>query len=144
MTTSSSARERAAAVGLSYASLDAISGLCEGHVGKLLGDLRAKQMGITTLLAITRTLGIRGVFFVDPALVREVSPLWEQRDTLKAHPRVAKRFGQITMKRIIPVVAREMGRRGGAKRRELPAEVRSTLAKAAARARWAHKSGRRG
>jgi hypothetical protein len=135
-------RERAADIGLSYRLCDEISGLAEGHTGKVLADLRAKQMGIGTFLAITRTLGIRGVLYVDPALVREVAPLWEVRDAIKAHPRSAKRFGQTTMKRILPVAAAEMGQRGGARRRELPPETRRALAQAAARARWQRRNPR--
>jgi hypothetical protein len=59
-------RERAAEIGLSYRLLDEISGLSEGHAGKVLADLRSKQMGVGTLLAITRTLGIRSMLDVDP------------------------------------------------------------------------------
>jgi hypothetical protein len=129
-------RERAASIGLSYSVVDSISNLAEGHTGKVLADLRAKQMGVGTLLAITRTLGIRGMLYVDPALVKEISPQWEQRDTLKAHPRSAKRFGQRTMARVLPTIAAEMGRRGGARRRELPAEERRRLAQQASWARW--------
>jgi hypothetical protein len=55
-------RERAASIGLSYSVVDSISNLAEGHTGKVLADLRARQMGVGTLLAITRTLGIRGMF----------------------------------------------------------------------------------
>jgi hypothetical protein len=73
---------------------------------------------------------------VDPALVREMSPMWERRDALKAHPNRCAPVGAATMKRIVPIAAAETGRRGGAKRRKLPPEVRRDLAQAAARARW--------
>jgi hypothetical protein len=73
---------------------------------------------------------------VDPALVREMQPQWEKRDASKAHPNRCAPVGAATMKRIVPIAAAEMGRRGGAKRRNLPPEVRRKLAQAAARARW--------
>jgi hypothetical protein len=129
-------REHAAAVGLSYQSIGTLAGLAEGHTGKVLADLRVRQMGVGTFLAITETLGIKALFYVDPKLVAQMAPLWQQRDGKKAHAKRLARLSATTIRRILPVAAAEMGRRGGAKRRELPPDVRSDLARLAARARW--------
>jgi hypothetical protein len=50
-----------------------------------VADLRAKQMGIDTVLAIIRTLGLCGVLYVDPVLVAGMARLFENRDAAKAH-----------------------------------------------------------
>jgi hypothetical protein len=54
--------------------IDELAGLAEGHTRKVLADVRVKGMGISTLLAVTRVLGIRGTLHVDPALVKEMQP----------------------------------------------------------------------
>jgi hypothetical protein len=73
---------------------------------------------------------------VDEQLVAEMRPMWQRGDASKAHANRCVPVGAATMKRIVPIAAAEMGRRGGAKRRKLPPEVRRRLAQAAARARW--------
>jgi hypothetical protein len=128
-------RERAAAVGLSFAMIDDIAGLAESGTAKYLSALRVKNLGLQTFFAITEAMGIRAIFIEDPQLLAQVRPRWARRQEEKAH-RSTKRLGPITIARVLPDIAREMGRRGGAKRRELPAEVRRELARAAALARW--------
>src|SRR5262249_28771857 len=102
-------RQHAATIGLSYQVIDELSGLAEGHTGKLLADLRVKNFGLPTFLSITETLGIRAVFYVDPNLVRRMRPMWEKRDQRKAHPKRLAPVGRVTLKRIIPIAAAELG-----------------------------------
>jgi hypothetical protein len=132
-------RERAADIGLSYQMIDEISGLAEGHCGKVLADLRARQMGLNTFLAITQSLGIRAVFFADEKLTAQMAPLYEKRNQNKAHARRRASLGPVTLKRVLPAVASEMGKRGAVARmnRTTP-EMRTQLARAAARARWGY------
>jgi hypothetical protein len=75
---------------MSYQMIDEISGLAEGHCGKVLADLRARQMGLNTFFAITRSLGIRAVFFADEKLKAQMAPLYEKRDQTKAHAIIAR------------------------------------------------------
>jgi hypothetical protein len=123
-------RARAAGIESPNRVLDELAGLAEGHSGAILGALRRRHMSVKSLLAVARAL------VVDPALVAEMAPMWERRDSTRVHAKRCAPVGATTMKRIVPIAAAEMGRRGGAKRRALPPEVRRRLAQAAARARW--------
>jgi hypothetical protein len=131
-------RERAAAIGLSFAQIDELANLAESGTAKYLSDLRVKTLGLQTFFAITETLGIRAIFVEDERLLEQMRPHWRRRDEGKAHRAspLAKRLGQATIARVLPVIARELGRRGGLRRRELPAAERVRLARMAARARW--------
>jgi hypothetical protein len=129
-------RERAAGIELPYRVLDELAGLAEGHTGHLLGAMRKRHFSINSLLSVARALGVKSVMVVDETLVAEMKPMWQRRDSSRVHAKRCARIGATTMKRIVPIAAAEMGRRGGAKRRKLPPEVRRRLAQAAARARW--------
>jgi hypothetical protein len=133
-------RARAGQIGLSYNVLDQITGLGEGSVGKYLAPVRARSLTITSMLRIATALGVKPVLVVDPALVAEVSPMWERRNEQKVHrpSHYAKRLGPVTIARVLPQIAAELGRRGGIRRRELPAEKRRAFARAAALARWGY------
>jgi hypothetical protein len=125
---------------VSYSVLDQITELGEGSVGKYLAPVRTRSLTISSMLRIATALGVKPVLVVDPQLVAEVSPLWERRNEQKVHrsSHHAKRLGKITIARVLPQVAAELGRRGGIRRRELPAETRRALARAAALARWGY------
>jgi hypothetical protein len=98
--------------------------------------MRRRHMNVRALLAIAKALGVRSVMVVDPELVAEMSPQWEKRDATRARANRLAPLSATTIKRIVPIGAREIGRRSGAKRRQLQPEVRRKLAQAAARARW--------
>jgi hypothetical protein len=133
-------RERAAAIDLSYRVIEEIAGIGEGNLGKYLGSVRSKHLNAESLVRIASALGVRGVFFVDPALVAQMTPLYEKRDAAKAHARRrAAALGPVTLRRVVPAAAAEMGRRGAAARnRRLAPETRRKLARAAALARWGY------
>jgi hypothetical protein len=89
------------------------------------------------LLSITGALGIRGMLYVDPALVAKMSPRYEMRDGTKAHAHRRAKLGAVTLRRVRPAVLSELGRAGAAARnRKLGPEARRELARLAARARW--------
>jgi hypothetical protein len=131
-------RERASQIGLSFAAIDELANIGEAATAKYLSDLRVKNLALKSFFAISETLGVRAIFVEDERLLAQMKPHWQRRDERKAHraSHLAKRLGPTTIARVLPTVAREMGRRGGAKRRELPPEVRRALARAAARVRW--------
>jgi transcriptional regulator with XRE-family HTH domain len=130
-------RARISAVGLSYATLEDLVGMCDGTLGKYLSDVRVRRLSIESFLKISEAVGVRGVLVTDDTLLRKYRPLYENRDSAKAHPRRRARLGDVTLKRVLPAAAAELGRRGAAARNAaLPAEVRRELARAAARARW--------
>jgi hypothetical protein len=134
-------RARASQIGLSYESIDTLASLGESATAKYLSDLRPKTFGLQTFLAITETLAIKAVFVEEEKLLAQMRSHWRRRDEKKARrsSHHAKRLGPITVARVLPTIAAEMGRRGGARRRELAPEVRSKLAQAAAKARWRNK-----
>jgi hypothetical protein len=130
-------RERAASIGLSYAAVDCLCEFGEGQSGKYLADARTRHLTIAPLLKITEVLAIKGLFVEDAELLRRMRPMWEKRDELKAHARRRAPLGAVTLRRVLPAAAAEMGKRGAiARNRRLTPEVRSALARAAARARW--------
>jgi transcriptional regulator with XRE-family HTH domain len=138
-------RARIGAVGLSYAALEELTGMAEGQVGKYLSDARAKNLSVRSLLQIAEVIGVRGLFVEDERLLRKYRPLFTNRDARKVHARRRAKLSANTLHRMMPAVASEMGRRGAHVRNAaLTPETRRELARAAARARWAHKSGRRG
>jgi hypothetical protein len=130
-------RERAASMGLSYATVDCLCEFAEGGTGKYLSDARARQLTVAPLLKIAEVLAIKGLFVEDAELLRRMKPFYEKRDELKAHARRRAPLGAVTLRRVLPAAAAEMGKRGAiARNSRLAPEVRSALARAAARARW--------
>jgi hypothetical protein len=130
-------RARISAVGLSYRVLEEIAGLPEGGAGKYLADARVRHLSVDSLLQIAEVVGIRGIFVTDERLLRKYRPLYEKRDATKAHAHRRAPLGAVTLKRVLPAAAAEMGRRGAlARNSKLTPETRRALAQAAARARW--------
>jgi hypothetical protein len=130
-------RERAASIGLSYAMVDSLCAFAEGQSGKYLSDARARQLTVAPLLKIAEVLAIKGVFVEDTELLQRMKPFYEKRDELKAHARRRAPLGPVTLRRVLPAAAAEMGKRGAVARNiRLAPEVRRALARAAARARW--------
>jgi hypothetical protein len=132
-------RERAASIGLSFSTIDHLAGFADSATAKYLSDLRVKGLGLQTFFAITETLAIKAIFVEDERMLALMKKHWQRRNEGMARRanNSAKRLGSVTVARVLPEIARELGRRGGVRRRELPAEVRRKLAVAAARARWA-------
>jgi hypothetical protein len=129
-------RQRVAEIGLSQRVLDELTGLGDGGTQKYLTDVRIKHLSVVSLFRIASVLGVKSVMIVDPMLVRKMKPLWEERDAKRVHPKNAKRLGPKTVRRMMSIIAVEMGRRGGCAARSWPAERRRERAQRAAAARW--------
>jgi hypothetical protein len=132
-------RDRVAEIGLSNRLLDELTGLGEGSTQKYLSGLHIKHLSVVSLFRIASVLGVKSVMIVDPMLVRKMKPLWEERDAKRVRPPGAKRLGPKTVRRMVSLIAAEMGRRGGSAARSWPAEQRRERARRAAAARW-HKT----
>ncbi len=80
------ARARMAELGISFETLDAVSGVCAGYSAKILGPHPCKRFGPVSLPAILGALGIKLVAFEDPeALARVQSRLVKRNEHKVRH-----------------------------------------------------------
>jgi hypothetical protein len=130
-------RARMAYVGVSYGVVEELADMPEGAIGKYLAPLQVKRLSITSLLRISRALGVRAVLYVDAALSRKMQRQWIRRDLGKVHARRLPTLGQAQLKRILKPAAAELGRRGGrARQAMLSAEQRREIGRLGAQRRW--------
>jgi hypothetical protein len=130
-------RKRAAFVGASYGTIDALTGLGEGSTNKYLSDARVRVLTISSALRVCAAVGLRMQLVVDEALSREMQPEWGNRDGRRCHARRLPTLGKVQLRRFLAPVAREMGARGGRARQAAmtPAERREFGRRGAA-VRW--------
>jgi hypothetical protein len=128
-------RDHAATLGIPYRLIDELANLATGTTGHVLGDAQTKRLGMMSFLAMTETMGLRGVLYVDQHLVDQMRPHWQRGDMKKAHSKRLARLGRTAMKRVFPAVASEMGKRGGQVRSaKQTAKQRQQLARLGGRA----------
>jgi hypothetical protein len=101
-------RERMAAIGVSYGLAEHLANMGEASLSKYLGGIRSREFTITSLLRVTKVLGIRLAFIVDEELVRRMQPEWTKRDARKSHARRQPSLGAATLRRVLPAAASEM------------------------------------
>jgi hypothetical protein len=106
-------RDRVAALGLNSRTVDELSAITPGYAGKLLGPSQVEQFGVRTLLAITATLALRLEVTIDPEQEALMKPHWEPGQQLQR--RIGRRapLGTASIQRLTPIIAAEMGRKGG-------------------------------
>jgi hypothetical protein len=121
-------RARVAETGLNSRMIDELSGLTPGYTGKLLGAAQINQFGVTALLAIMATLGLRFDVAVDPLQEALMRPHWECGDGAQRRNQRLARLGKMTINRVLPEVMRELGKRRVGK---LTPEQRSALGRKA-------------
>jgi hypothetical protein len=107
-------RARKEALNLSDAALEARANLTAGHVGKLLGAVPAKHMGILSQWAIAWALGLKVVLIEDADAMALHAENADQRRRPDYGAKRLAQVGQRTITRMVPVIAREIGsaRRG--------------------------------
>lgn len=134
-------RDRAAAIGYTNDTLDAVTGLPAGYIGKLLGPGLVKKLGPLSFGVLMQALGLRVVLVEDPETMAKVGKLGLIRERGPVTP---NRISMAALERYIPVLSREFARRGGKasalKRMGNSKEakrMRRRVAKTAANARWA-------
>lgn len=106
-------RQRMADIDVSYGHVEELANMGEGSLRKYLSDTHVRQLTVNSLLALTSALGLRVELHVEPKLVRRMQPYWLKRDGSKAHGRRPPSVSAVTVKRFLPTIAAEMGRRGG-------------------------------
>jgi hypothetical protein len=135
-------RARKSDLQLTDTALEELAGLTAGHVGKLLGDLRAKILGPVTLPLILQALAVKIVLVHDAEAAAKMEQRWERRERPAVNTNRLARLGQTTLRRVFPVVLSEQGKRAAACRMtKMTPAARSRVARQAARARWAKKRG---
>jgi hypothetical protein len=106
-------RARVAEIGLNSRMIDDLSGLTPGYTGKLLGTAQIRQFGLDALLAISATLGLCFDVRIDPHQESLMRRHWEPGQ--QSQRRIGRRapLGTASIQRLTPVIAAEMGRKGG-------------------------------
>ena len=127
-------KARLAEVKISYSRLDELANLPDGWSGKVLGDAQVRDMNWRHFLAMIETLGIGCMFYVDPKLVEQMQPHWDECQVLQRRTNRLAKIGKKTLQRVFPVVLREHASRAGKGNLKLSAEFRSERARLAGKA----------
>lgn len=123
-------RARKAALRLSDEVLDELAGLTRGHTSKVLGASRGRGIGAVVLEGYLTALAIDLVMVENPDKLAELE--YAQRNERTIHKR-AYRLSKQAMAHARNLIYAEFGSRGGkARARNLTAEQRSEIARAAA------------
>lgn len=131
-------RGRMAELGLTFETVDHLSGMQSGYTAKLLGPAQTKSLGPMSMGLLNQTLAVRLTMVEDVAAALFMAPRWERRERpAPPHANRLARIGKTTRNRVLPEVMREMGQRGGAVSSALmsPAK-RRRRARIAAQIRW--------
>src|SRR5690606_32151335 len=65
-------------LGISYKTLEAVSGLADGHAGKLLGDGQVKILGPTSMGLVLQGLAVKLLVVEDVEAARKMESRWEK------------------------------------------------------------------
>jgi hypothetical protein len=134
-------RQRLADVNLAYAAAEDLASMAEGSLGKLIAPAGVRGLTVSALLRLGEVLGLRLLIVADEKLTRKMQPSWQTRDRSRAHSRRPPKIGRVQLKRFLPEVAAELGRRGGLAwvKRTTP-EERSRMGKLGAQIRWSRRA----
>jgi hypothetical protein len=97
--------------GVSDRVLGEISGLCHGHVSKLIGPGRERGLSQISLDALLGSLALKLIVVEDEAQAAIMKSRWESRDSRQLRP--PARIGAAFLRRARPAVMREFSRKGG-------------------------------
>jgi hypothetical protein len=98
--------ERQRALNLSNEMLDDLARLTHGHVSKLLGPGRERGLSEISMNALMEALAVRLIVVEDSARVAQMKPHWEGKDLKQV--RMPARIGAALIKRVRPVVLRQL------------------------------------
>lgn len=141
-------RARIRELNISYATVDAISGLPDGYTAKLMSPKPMKGLGEKAIEGLNGALGIGFVSAVDSAQVARVKPRWTKRkraidrrvaSTLAAKPQIiAISAEQLEQKAQMQMWGQMGGKASGKTRRAkaMKKRARQRVASHAARMRW--------
>jgi hypothetical protein len=106
-------RQRLADIDLAYAAAEDLAAMPEGSVGKLIAPAQVRGLTVSALLRLGGACGLTLLIVADEKLTRKMQPRWQTRDRSRAHSRRPPKIGKVQLRRFLPEVAAEMGRRGG-------------------------------
>jgi hypothetical protein len=124
-------RARMYELGVTNETVDAITGLQSGYVGKLLAPTRIKNLGPTSFGLMLQSLGLKLIVVEDAENSEKMRPRWVKREkaapmpAMPSMPRPQWLFSSRSARRV----------RSAQLEKQSPAE-RSRIARQAARARW--------
>jgi hypothetical protein len=98
---------------ISNETLEALAGLCAGHVDKLFNG--EKRVGPLVLGLVCEALGIEFIMRENRAAVQKLAHRWERRDERQV--REPRTVSQAAIDRCRPIILSEMARKGWATRR---------------------------
>lgn len=154
-------RQRIRELNISYATVDAISGLPDGYTAKLMGPNPIKRLGEKAIEGLNGALGIGFTVTVDAEQVARVKSRWVKRRRAidkKKQAALAERFSidnqvpieieitpelqaQIERREYMKMIGQRGGRKGGKRRlKTMGKRARQRAASHAARMRWAKRA----
>lgn len=127
-------RSRQNEIGIKDEDLEMLTGLTRGHIGKLFGPTRVKNLGAHSIFLLTGALALRWVIEPDLEAAQRMERRWEKRDELRRREGVIrKRFSPEIKAHVVSEAARE---RVNVLNASMLPENRSERARRAAHARW--------
>jgi hypothetical protein len=150
-------RRRIRELGITYATVDAISGLPDGYTAKLMSPKPIKRLGEKAIEGLNGALAMAFVAVVDTEQVRLVRGRWTKRRfalSKNKHPALASRFSmadqvptetevmaelqaQQERREYMKMIGKRGGKKGGKRRlKTMGKRARQRAASHAARIRW--------
>ncbi len=132
-------RARQTALGITDATLEALTGLQSGYVGKIFGAHRSRALGRLSLGLILQGLAVKITVIEDPAGAAQMAERWEKRErpacmlTAAQHPPIEFKLTHRHMKKIAKKGVK-------ARMKKMTCAQRRRVAKQAAKARWKRKA----
>jgi hypothetical protein len=125
-------RARMRELGVTNETIDAITGLQSGYVGKLLAPSRIKKLGVMSFGVMMQSLGLKLIVVEDAKTTEKMRPRWTQREKALPLLAIARMPPRATW-----LFTKRSGRSAAKLRAEkLPAERRHEIALNATTVRW--------
>ena len=106
-------KERWRETGMSLATLDKLVGAPNGFSGKIFGDACVRRLPADLIAPYFEVLALSAHVWTDPEAEEKIKPRWEQRDRADYNANRLAKVGERTINRMLPLIAGELGKRGG-------------------------------
>lgn len=127
-------RARMTEIGVTNETMDALTGLQSGYVGKLLGPSQIKRIGPVSMGLLMQGLAIKFVMIEDETLLEEMRERWKMREKAKPLAKPLSSNGSISD---FKGFLRRLGRKGGKARiKRMSRGERRRIAARGGKERW--------